>query len=97
LKKQAKKVNAQSKLIFCFQILDIFLDYHVKRRQDDPTIGAEMVEIVTGRGRRSENGIAKIKPAVMKRLKKRGIKYVSQKFLRIFQEKVDIIIEAQKN
>jgi hypothetical protein len=59
------------------QILDLFLDWHVQRRMDNPSVGTEMVEIVTGRGNRSEGGKAKIKPAVIKRLKQRDVKLVT--------------------
>lgn len=59
------------------QILDLFLDWHVERRMKNPSVGTEMVEIVTGRGNRSEGGKAKIKPAVIKRLKQRDVKWVS--------------------
>lgn len=43
---------------------------------ENPSVGTEMVEIVTGRGNRSEGGKAKIKPAVIKRLKQRDVKSV---------------------
>ncbi|XP_059469720.1 NEDD4-binding protein 2 isoform X2 [Neocloeon triangulifer] len=55
--------------------LDIFLDHHVQRRELDPTIGNEIVQVITGRGNRSPNGVAKIKPAIKTRLKKRGIQF----------------------
>lgn len=44
-------------------------------------MGTEMVEIVTGRGNRSEGGKAKIKPAVKKRLEQRDVRSVSDLLL----------------
>jgi hypothetical protein len=67
------------------QILDLFLDWHVQRRMNNPSVGTEMVEIVTGRGNRSEGGKAKIKPAVIKRLKQRDVKSVSDFMLNAFE------------
>jgi hypothetical protein len=57
------------------------LDWHVQRRIDNPSVGTELVEIVTGRGNRSEGGKAKIKPAVKKRLEQRDVKSVSDLML----------------
>jgi DNA-nicking Smr family endonuclease len=48
---------------------------------DNPSVGTEMVEIVTGRGNRSEGGKAKIKPAVKKRLEQRDVRSVSDLLL----------------
>jgi DNA-nicking Smr family endonuclease len=45
----------------------------VERRIKDPSIGSEIVEVVTGRGKHSLDGKARIKPAVAQLLKRRDI------------------------
>ncbi|KAJ8980736.1 hypothetical protein NQ317_011384 [Molorchus minor] len=56
--------------------LDVFLDRNINLLRLGDTKNSECLQIITGRGRRSENGISKIRPAVMIRLKKRKIGFV---------------------
>lgn len=60
------------------QIIDLYLDHHIKelRRKSLTTIS---IDLITGRGQHSFKGKSKIKPAVMKRLEHRQIRF--EKFL----------------
>ncbi|ENN72162.1 hypothetical protein D910_08472 [Dendroctonus ponderosae] len=55
--------------------LDMFLDRMINLLRLSSKKGGETVQIITGRGKNSANGVAKIKPAVITRLKERGIWY----------------------
>lgn len=56
--------------------LDMFLDRMISLMRLSNKKGGEIVQIITGRGKNSANGVAKIKPAVITRLKERGMAYV---------------------
>ncbi|CAH1176426.1 unnamed protein product [Phaedon cochleariae] len=56
--------------------LDVFLDRNINLLRLSNTKQSEYLQIITGRGNRSEGGISRIKPAVQARLKKRNIKFV---------------------
>nr|XP_023019200.1 NEDD4-binding protein 2-like [Leptinotarsa decemlineata] len=53
--------------------LDVFLDRNISLLKLSQQRTHEYLQIITGRGNRSENGICKIKPAVKARLKERNI------------------------
>ncbi|KAF4526924.1 hypothetical protein B566_EDAN008368 [Ephemera danica] len=55
------------------EVLDVFLDYHAERVSKGCQ-KRKTVELVTGRGLRSEGGKPRIKPAVIRRLKQRGLR-----------------------
>ncbi|KAJ8958237.1 hypothetical protein NQ318_017380 [Aromia moschata] len=55
--------------------LDVFLDLNINLLRHSKTKQSEHLQIITGRGKRSENGISKIRPVVMDRLKRRKIKF----------------------
>nr|CAH7729751.1 unnamed protein product [Callosobruchus chinensis] len=54
--------------------LDMFLDRAINLLRSSNEKHSESLQIITGRGKNSENGISKIKPVVQARLKKRDIK-----------------------
>lgn len=56
-------------------ILDLFLDNHILilRKPNGGNCLSEKITIITGRGRHSHNHIARIKPAVLKRISERDI------------------------
>jgi len=56
--------------------LDIFLDRNINLLRASSTKSVEYLQIITGRGKNSSNGIAKIRPAVISRLKERKIGYI---------------------
>ncbi|CAH1101192.1 unnamed protein product [Psylliodes chrysocephalus] len=56
--------------------LDVFLDRNINLLRHSSIKQSEYLQIITGRGNRSKEGISKIKPAVISRLHKRNIKYV---------------------
>ncbi|VEN56502.1 unnamed protein product [Callosobruchus maculatus] len=56
--------------------LDMFLDRSINLLRSSKEKQSEYLQIITGRGKNSENGISKIKPVVQARLKKRDIKFV---------------------
>lgn len=59
------------------QVLDLFLDKHISELKDsDRNSYMTKLFLITGRGRHSPGGQARIKPAVKKRLMERGIQYV---------------------
>lgn len=56
-------------------ILDYFLDHHIsnlKKPNANYSRGRELI-IITGRGKHSPNGIARIKPNVLQRIQARGL------------------------
>ncbi|XP_057652949.1 uncharacterized protein LOC130891893 [Diorhabda carinulata] len=57
--------------------LDMFLDRNINLlRTSTSNKKTEYLQIITGRGKRSDNGMPKIKPAVITRLTKRKVKFV---------------------
>ncbi|XP_023019195.2 uncharacterized protein isoform X1 [Leptinotarsa decemlineata] len=56
--------------------LDVFLDRNINLLKLSEQRNHEYLQIITGRGNRSENGISKIKPVVKARLKERKIAFV---------------------
>ncbi|XP_018578614.1 NEDD4-binding protein 2-like isoform X2 [Anoplophora glabripennis] len=56
--------------------LDVFLDRNINLLKLSNNRHSDYLQIITGRGKRSENGISKIRPAVISRLKRRNIKFV---------------------
>lgn len=60
-------------------MLDIFLDRNINLLKHSKTKNSECLQIITGRGNRSENNIPKIRPAVQARLRARNIRYVNKK------------------
>lgn len=54
--------------------LDLFLDRNINLLRHSPNKQSECLQIITGRGRNSENGVPKIRPAIQARLKARNIK-----------------------
>nr|CAI5861177.1 unnamed protein product [Callosobruchus analis] len=54
--------------------LDMFLDRAINLLRSSKEKQSEYLQIITGRGKNSENGISRIKPVVQARLKKRDIK-----------------------
>lgn len=54
--------------------LDVFLDQNINLLKLSNNRNSDYLQIITGRGKRSENGISKIRPAVISRLKRRNIK-----------------------
>ncbi|CAH1963045.1 unnamed protein product [Acanthoscelides obtectus] len=56
--------------------LDMFLDRAINLLRSSKEKQSEYLQIITGRGKNSQNGVAKIKPVVQARLKKRDIKFV---------------------
>lgn len=55
------------------QVLDLFLDHHIKQLNKKGGGSTELF-LITGRGQRSFKGKSKIKPAVKKRLDERKLK-----------------------
>ncbi|XP_066156483.1 uncharacterized protein [Euwallacea fornicatus] len=55
--------------------LDIFLDRIISLLRASTTKNSESCQIITGRGKNSTNGVAKLRPAVISRLKERKIGY----------------------
>lgn len=55
------------------QVLDLFLDHHIKQLNKRSGNSIELF-LITGRGQRSFKGKSKIKPAVKKRLDERQLK-----------------------
>ncbi|XP_066263194.1 uncharacterized protein [Euwallacea similis] len=53
--------------------LDIFLDRIISLLRASTTKNSESCQIITGRGKNSSNGVAKLRPAVISRLKERKI------------------------
>lgn len=56
-------------------VLDIFIDRNINLLKGG-TKNSQELFVITGRGKNSEGGRAKIKPAVISRLKKRNIRWV---------------------
>ena len=54
--------------------LDVFIDRNINLLRLSATKHTEYLQIITGRGKNSPNGISKIRPAVEARLKKRNIR-----------------------
>lgn len=54
--------------------LDVFLDRNINLLRLSKTKGSECLQIITGRGNRSENNIPKIRPAIQARLHARKIR-----------------------
>ncbi|XP_050295969.1 NEDD4-binding protein 2 isoform X2 [Anthonomus grandis grandis] len=55
--------------------LDIYLDRNINLLRGGSQKNWETLQIITGRGKNSKNGVAKLRPAVMERLKQRHIGY----------------------
>lgn len=64
--------------------LDIFLDKHITSMQKSK-VNRKYLCVITGRGNRSVNGQAKIKPLVVARLLKRNIRFVLIKIVKFIQ------------
>lgn len=62
--------------------LDAFLDLHISELKANNAEEVILV-LITGKGRHSPGGHARIKPAVIDRLEKRGIQYVKIPILSI--------------
>ncbi|XP_044267376.1 NEDD4-binding protein 2-like [Tribolium madens] len=56
------------------EVLDIFLDDQIGGLRDD-NVKTKALSVITGRGKHSENGVPKIKPAVIERLIVRKLKF----------------------
>nr|CAD7426299.1 unnamed protein product [Timema monikensis] len=56
------------------QVLDMFLDHHVSRLKQRSQ-RQEHVFLITGRGSRSAGGKSRIRPAIVRRLQQRNIRY----------------------
>ena len=56
------------------RILDLFLDHHIKTLRKKSLTSATL-DLITGRGQHSFKGKSKIKPAVVKKLTKRQLRY----------------------
>lgn len=65
--------------------LDIFLDSHIAHLLNSKNINCNL-HIITGRGNNSKNGIPKVRPAVVKQLKNRGLTYVYLVFVMFAKE-----------
>ncbi|XP_008194331.1 uncharacterized protein LOC103313264 isoform X2 [Tribolium castaneum] len=55
-------------------VLDEFLDKNIEQLENGP-VDVKSLMVITGQGKHSVGGIAKIKPAVCERLKARGLRY----------------------
>lgn len=60
--------------------LDIFLDRNINLLRSSTSRNAECLQIITGRGKHSKNGVARIRAAVVARLMERKIRYVTKLF-----------------
>lgn len=56
------------------EALDMFLDKNIHLLRLSEKKSTEYLQIITGRGKHSMKGIAKLKPAVMARLTRRHIR-----------------------
>lgn len=56
--------------------LDLFLDRNINLLRHSTSKQSECLQIITGRGKRSENSVPKIRPAIQARLKTRKIRCV---------------------
>lgn len=54
--------------------LDVFLDRNINLLRHSNTKNSECLQIITGRGNRSEHNVPKIRPAVQARLRARNIR-----------------------
>lgn len=57
--------------------LDLFLDRNINLLRHSKTKQSECLQIITGRGNRSENSVPKIKPAIQNRLLARKIRLIN--------------------
>ena len=61
------------KVIEAVTVFDMFLDYHIRVVSEQGS-GHSCLKIITGRGQHSVNGKPRIKPAIISRIRKRGLR-----------------------
>lgn len=54
--------------------LDLFIDRNINLLKGSKSKQSDYLHVITGRGKRSEGGVSRIKPAIIKHLRKRDIK-----------------------
>lgn len=55
-------------------VFDMFLDYHIRVSSERGSSQTTCLKIITGRGQHSVNGKPRIKPAILRHIKKRGLR-----------------------
>ncbi|XP_060525246.1 uncharacterized protein LOC132701391 [Cylas formicarius] len=79
--------------------LDMFIDRNINLLRHSATKQTEYLQIITGRGKRSENGKPKIKPVVEARLRRRKIIYqhLNPGLLKIKVTKLSLVTNELQN